>query len=73
LIRSIAAENAEAGISANVVLPGTMDTAANRKAMAAADFSKWVRTEQVAQLILSLASDDLSQVSGAAIPIYGQS
>jgi NAD(P)-dependent dehydrogenase (short-subunit alcohol dehydrogenase family) len=73
LIRSIAAENGEAGISANVVLPGTMDTAANRKAMAGADFSKWVRTEQVAQLILSLTSKDLSQVSGAAIPIYGQS
>jgi NAD(P)-dependent dehydrogenase (short-subunit alcohol dehydrogenase family) len=73
LIRSIAAENAEAGISANVVLPGTMDTAANRKAMAGADFSKWVRTEQVAQLILSLTLKDLSQVSGAAIPIYGQS
>lgn len=70
-IRSVAAENADAGISANVVLPGTMDTAANRKAMPDADTSKWVRTAQVARLMVALASHDLSDVTGAAIPIYG--
>jgi NAD(P)-dependent dehydrogenase (short-subunit alcohol dehydrogenase family) len=72
LIRAVAAENAEAGISANVILPGTMDTPANRKAMPSADFSKWVATEQVARLIVALASGDLSHVTGAAIPIYGR-
>lgn len=72
LIRAVASENADAGISANVVLPGTMDTPAGRKAMPNADFSRWVRTEQVAQLMVSLASDDLSQVTGTAIPIYGR-
>lgn len=71
-IQSIAAENADGGVAANVVLPGTMDTSANRTAMPKADFSKWVRTEQVARLILSLASEDLSDVNGAAIPIYGR-
>jgi NAD(P)-dependent dehydrogenase (short-subunit alcohol dehydrogenase family) len=71
LIRAIAAENANAGISANVILPGTMDTSANRKAMPNADFTTWVKTGQVAELIVMLASDGLSQVSGAAIPIYG--
>ena len=72
LIRAVAAENADTGISANVILPGTMDTPANRKAMPGADFSKWVATEQVARLILALASGDLSHVTGAAIPIYGR-
>jgi NAD(P)-dependent dehydrogenase (short-subunit alcohol dehydrogenase family) len=72
LIRAVAAENADAGISANVVLPGTMDTPANRKAMPGADFSSWVATEQVARLIVALASGDLSHVTGAAIPIYGR-
>ena len=72
LIRAIAAENADAGISANVILPGTMDTPANRKAMPDADFTKWVATEQVARLIVALASGDLSHVTGAAIPIYGR-
>jgi NAD(P)-dependent dehydrogenase (short-subunit alcohol dehydrogenase family) len=71
IIRSIAAENKDAGISANIVLPGTMDTPANRAAMPAADPSKWVQPAQVAQLLVSLASDGLSQVNGAVIPIYG--
>jgi NAD(P)-dependent dehydrogenase (short-subunit alcohol dehydrogenase family) len=72
LIRAVAAENADAGITANVILPGTMDTPANRKSMPGADFGKWVATEQVARLIVALTSDDLTGVTGAAIPIYGR-
>lgn len=71
LVRAVAAENASAGISANIVLPGTMDTPANRKAMPDTDFRTWVPTAQVARLIVMLASGELSHVNGAAIPIYG--
>lgn len=71
LIRTIAAENKDRNISANVILPGTMDTPANRKFQPSADYSKWVDPRQVANLVVSLASDGLSQVSGAAIPVYG--
>jgi len=39
LVRTVALENKDAGLTANVVLPGTMDTPANRKAMPGADFS----------------------------------
>jgi hypothetical protein len=49
-----------------------MDTPANRNAMPGADFQSWVHPNQVATLIVSLASDELSQVTGAAIPIYGR-
>jgi NAD(P)-dependent dehydrogenase (short-subunit alcohol dehydrogenase family) len=72
LIRTVAIENKDTGISANVVLPGTMDTPANRAGDPQADFSKWVQPAQVAALLLHLASDAASQVSGAAIPVYGQ-
>ena len=72
LTRAIAAENASLGISANIIMPGTMDTPANRKAMPGADTTKWVQTGQVANLIVALASDELSQVTGAAIPVYGR-
>ena len=72
LIRTIAAENKDRCISANVVLPGTMDTPANRKAMPQADYSKWVQPCQVARLIVHLLSDEASQVSGAVIPVYGR-
>ena len=72
LTRAIAAENAPFGISANIVMPGTMDTPANQKAMPGADRSKWVQPGQVAHLLVMLASDELSQVSGAAIPVNGR-
>jgi len=71
LIKTVALENKDRNITANVVLPGTMDTPANRAAMAKADFSKWVPTSQVAKLLLHLVSDDASAVNGAVIPIYG--
>jgi len=71
LIRTAALENKDAGLTANVVLPGTMDTPANRKAMPNADFSKGVRPASVASLIKWLASDAGKDVSGAVIPVYG--
>jgi NAD(P)-dependent dehydrogenase (short-subunit alcohol dehydrogenase family) len=71
LVRTIAEENKGTGISANVVLPGTMDTPANRAAMPDADPSKWVQPAQVASLLAYLASAEASQVTGAVIPIYG--
>jgi NAD(P)-dependent dehydrogenase (short-subunit alcohol dehydrogenase family) len=71
LMTTVAIENKNAGIKANVILPGTMDTPANRQAMPKADFSKWVRPEAVASLIIWLAGDAGNDVNGAAIPIYG--
>jgi NAD(P)-dependent dehydrogenase (short-subunit alcohol dehydrogenase family) len=72
LVRSAALENKDLGITVNAILPGTMDTAANRKGDPHADFSHWVPPEKVAALILFLASDAASQITGAAIPIYGR-
>ncbi len=71
LVRTIAAENADRGIGANVVLPGTMDTPANRAAMPAANPSQWVPPAQVASLLVHLASDSASAITGAVIPIFG--
>jgi len=72
LIRTVAVENKDAGITANVILPGTMDTPANRKAMPGADTSQWVRPASVASLIVWLAGDGGKDVTGAAIPVYGR-
>ena len=71
LIRTIALENKDAGLTANVILPGTMDTPANRKFMPNSDFSKWVRPAAVASLIAWLVSDAGRDVNGAVIPVYG--
>jgi NAD(P)-dependent dehydrogenase (short-subunit alcohol dehydrogenase family) len=71
LIRTVARENSDRRIAANVVLPGTMDTPANRAAEPGADFSKWVHPCQVAKLLVYLASDSASSTNGAVIPAYG--
>lgn len=71
LVKTIALEGKADGISANIVLPGTMDTPANRAASPGADPTRWVEPRQVASLILHLASPGGAQISGAAIPIYG--
>lgn len=71
LIRTVALENKDLPITANVILPGTIDTPANRAAMPKADTSKWVQPARLAGLIVWLASEAGKDVNGAAIPAYG--
>jgi NAD(P)-dependent dehydrogenase (short-subunit alcohol dehydrogenase family) len=71
LIETVALENKDASITANVILPATMDTPANRKAMPGADPAKWVQPSSVASLVVWLAGDAGKDVTGAAIPVYG--
>ena len=69
LVRTVALENKDAGLTANVVLPGTMDTPENRKTIPNADFSKWTQPSDVVNLVLSLTTERASRVTGVAIPI----
>lgn len=71
LIQTVALENKDSGLTANVVLPGTMDTPGNRKSMPSADFSKWVQPADVADLVLWLADECAGHITGAAILIDG--
>ena len=61
-----------AGILVNAVLPSIIDTAANRASMPKADFSKWVKPKELADVILFLASDAASAVTGALLPVNGR-
>ena len=72
LVKTVALENKDAGITANVILPATMDTPANRAAMPGADMSQWVQPSTVASLIVWLAGDASKDITGAAIPVYGR-
>lgn len=71
LIKTVALENKDVGIAANVILPATIDTPANRTALPNADYSKWVQPASIAALIVWLVSDNGRDVNGAAIPVYG--
>ena len=71
LTESMSAELKHLGINVNSVLPGTIDTPTNRKAMPDADTGRWVTPEELANVILFLASDAAQAIHGAAIPVYG--
>jgi NAD(P)-dependent dehydrogenase (short-subunit alcohol dehydrogenase family) len=59
-------------VTVNAVLPSIIDTEANRASMPKADFSKWVRPQELAEVILFLASDAASAVTGALLPVAGR-
>jgi 3-oxoacyl-[acyl-carrier protein] reductase len=59
-------------ITVNAVLPSIIDTPANRASMPNADFGKWVTPEELANVILFLASDAASAVTGALLPVSGR-
>jgi NAD(P)-dependent dehydrogenase (short-subunit alcohol dehydrogenase family) len=71
LTEALAAEH-KGRITVNAVLPSTIDTAANRASMPKSDFSKWVRPQELAEVILFLISDAASAVTGALIPVSGR-
>jgi NAD(P)-dependent dehydrogenase (short-subunit alcohol dehydrogenase family) len=71
LTEALAAEVREQGINVNAVIPSTIDTPANRAAQPNADYSKWARPEDLAAVIVFLASDAAAAVHGAAVPVYG--
>jgi NAD(P)-dependent dehydrogenase (short-subunit alcohol dehydrogenase family) len=72
LMKTVALENKDAGITANVILPGTIDTPANRRDMTGADTSTWVQPASIASLIVWLSGDAGKDVTGATIPVYGR-
>lgn len=72
LTEALAEELKDRNITVNAILPTTIDTPANRKDMPDADFSRWVRPEQIADVILFLLSDQAQAVTGALIPVAGR-
>jgi NAD(P)-dependent dehydrogenase (short-subunit alcohol dehydrogenase family) len=69
---ALAEELKDRGVTVNAVLPSIIDTAANRADMPKADFSRWVKPEQIADLIAFLLSDRARAITGALIPISGR-
>jgi NAD(P)-dependent dehydrogenase (short-subunit alcohol dehydrogenase family) len=72
LSESMAAEVQDDFITVNAILPGTLDTEANRKNSPDADFSKWVKPAEIAATMLFLASEGAAAINGAAIPLFGR-
>lgn len=71
LTESMADELKPYHITVNAILPGTIDTPANRNAMPNADFSHWVQPATIARALLFLCAQN-SATTGAAIPLLEQ-
>lgn len=72
MTEALAEELKERHIAVNAVLPSIIDTPANRAAMPEAEFDRWVKPEQIADLIAFLLSDRANAITGALIPITGR-
>jgi NAD(P)-dependent dehydrogenase (short-subunit alcohol dehydrogenase family) len=73
MMDSLAADVKGTGVRVNSVLPSIIDTEANRRAMAGADFATWPKPEDLAQVIVFLCSDSARVIHGAAVPVHGNS
>lgn len=72
LTQSLAEELKADGVTVNAVLPSILDTPANRVDMPKADFASWVSPVELAAVMLFLASETASGVTGALIPVTGR-
>ena len=73
LTLSLSEELAADRIWVNAVVPSTMDTPANRRAMPKADFDRWPKLPEVAATVAFLASPQNAVTRGALVPVYGRS
>ena len=72
LTRVLALENRPRGVRFNCILPGTIDTAANRAAMPKADHAKWTSPQAIASVIVFLLSEASAPTTGGVIPVDGR-
>lgn len=71
LVESLSEETKGSNINVNYIMPSIIDTEANRKAMPTADFNKWLKPGDLANVVIFLSSEDAKVITGAAIPTYG--
>ncbi|HEX6356252.1 SDR family oxidoreductase [Actinophytocola sp.] len=69
LVDALAVEYRQDGVRVNAVVPGVIDTPANRESMPSADRTDWVSPADIAKTIVFLAGDESSTISGAHIPV----
>ena len=72
LVEATATEVRDDAITVNCVMPSIIDTPANRASMATADFDKWPKAHEIADVVSFLVSDASALISGAALPVYGR-
>jgi NAD(P)-dependent dehydrogenase (short-subunit alcohol dehydrogenase family) len=73
LAKTVAIELDDTHVTCNALLPSVIDTEATRAALPYADYVRWPKPYDIAQVIDFLASPNSEVINGAGIPVYGQS
>lgn len=69
VVEALGVELAPRGIRANAVLPGVIDTPANRRDMPRADPAKWTHPDAIADVIAFLLGPQSRAINGAGVPV----
>jgi NAD(P)-dependent dehydrogenase (short-subunit alcohol dehydrogenase family) len=72
LTEALAAELRDRNVTVNAILPGIIDTPANRAAMPDADAARWVAPDAIADVVVFLASEAARAVNGASVRVFGR-
>lgn len=68
---SLAKELETTNITANVIVPGIIDTSANRLSMPDEDFSSWVTADEIGNIINTISSKESKNSLDTIIPLFG--
>ncbi len=71
LTRTLALEGRDFGIRVNAVAPGLVDTASNIAAMKPKDLKRWAKRDEIAEVVVFLASPAAAGITGQVIPVTG--
>ncbi|MEJ7644161.1 MAG: SDR family NAD(P)-dependent oxidoreductase [Chryseolinea sp.] len=65
------AEGSKRNVTSSVIVPSTIDTPANRQAMPDADFSCWVKPEEIADAMAIICAEENRSWRGTVVKVYG--
>jgi NAD(P)-dependent dehydrogenase (short-subunit alcohol dehydrogenase family) len=72
LTKSVAQELEGTGVTANVLMPSVIDTAATRQSLPYADYVNWPTPDEIAAVAHFLLGEESGVINGAEIPVYGR-
>ena len=65
-------EGSSKNVTASVIVPSTIDTDPNRKAMPDKDFTAWVKPEEIADVMAFVCSDSGNALRDTVIKVYNR-
>jgi NAD(P)-dependent dehydrogenase (short-subunit alcohol dehydrogenase family) len=72
LVRTLARDTAGTGVTANLILVKTIDAKHERDTAPTPKNTSWTTPEEIARVMLFLATDEAATINGARIPLFGR-